>query len=316
MSPKWCSISPSRWRTCIAISCAPGSDVIEAFTYYAHREKLRLIGRENDLEPMNRQALDDREEGRRKKATRSSPAISATPTSTSRTMRKSPQQVRAMFEEQVGWAVEAGVDFIIAETISWLGRGRDRARRHQADQAAVRGDLRAAPQGRDARRLVAVGSRKADRAARRRRGRAQLHPRHPHHDAVRRADPPRRCRSMSPRCRSPTAPPRPSRLRIAHREGRGLRPLHSRTAARSRLRSIRSRSRDTRSPSSARRAHDLDVRYLGVCCGAGPHHIRALAEALGRRPPASRFSADMSKHYSLGTDPRLQADNREFAKHL
>ena len=26
-----------------------------------------------------------------------------------------------MFEEQVGWAVEAGVDFIIAETFSWLG---------------------------------------------------------------------------------------------------------------------------------------------------------------------------------------------------
>jgi betaine-homocysteine S-methyltransferase len=34
-----------------------GSDVIEAFTYYAHREKLRLIGRENDLEPMNKKAL-------------------------------------------------------------------------------------------------------------------------------------------------------------------------------------------------------------------------------------------------------------------
>src|SRR5829696_4692403 len=34
-----------------------GSDVVEAFTYYAHREKLRLIGREHELEPMNRQAL-------------------------------------------------------------------------------------------------------------------------------------------------------------------------------------------------------------------------------------------------------------------
>src|SRR3954469_1899134 len=34
-----------------------GSDVVEAFTYYAHREKLRLIGREHDLEPMNRGAL-------------------------------------------------------------------------------------------------------------------------------------------------------------------------------------------------------------------------------------------------------------------
>src|SRR5467141_3207986 len=34
-----------------------GSDVVEAFTYYAHREKLRLIGREGELEPLNRAAL-------------------------------------------------------------------------------------------------------------------------------------------------------------------------------------------------------------------------------------------------------------------
>ena len=34
-----------------------GSDVVEAFTYYAHREKLRLIGKEDLLEKINRQAL-------------------------------------------------------------------------------------------------------------------------------------------------------------------------------------------------------------------------------------------------------------------
>ena len=34
-----------------------GSDVVEAFTYYAHREKLRQIGKEDLLEPLNRQAL-------------------------------------------------------------------------------------------------------------------------------------------------------------------------------------------------------------------------------------------------------------------
>ena len=34
-----------------------GSDVVQAFTYYAHREKLRLIGQEHLLESMNRQAL-------------------------------------------------------------------------------------------------------------------------------------------------------------------------------------------------------------------------------------------------------------------
>src|SRR5215204_5193973 len=34
-----------------------GSDVVEAFTYYAHREKLRLIGKEHLLEEINRGAL-------------------------------------------------------------------------------------------------------------------------------------------------------------------------------------------------------------------------------------------------------------------
>ncbi len=31
-----------------------GSDVVEALTYYAHREKLKIVGREQDLERINR----------------------------------------------------------------------------------------------------------------------------------------------------------------------------------------------------------------------------------------------------------------------
>src|ERR1700741_4036125 len=34
-----------------------GADVMVAFTYYGHREKLRMIGREDNLEPLNRNAL-------------------------------------------------------------------------------------------------------------------------------------------------------------------------------------------------------------------------------------------------------------------
>ena len=34
-----------------------GSEVTQALTYYVHREKLRVIGREKDLVPMNRAAL-------------------------------------------------------------------------------------------------------------------------------------------------------------------------------------------------------------------------------------------------------------------
>ena len=34
-----------------------GSDIVEAFTYNGHREKMRVIGKENLLEPLNRAAL-------------------------------------------------------------------------------------------------------------------------------------------------------------------------------------------------------------------------------------------------------------------
>jgi betaine-homocysteine S-methyltransferase len=66
----------------------------------------------------------------------------------------------------------------------------------------------------------------------------------------------------------------------------------------------------------AKEACDLGVRYLGLCCGAMPHHIRAIAEALGRRPPASRYSADMSKHAYFGNDSRLRQSNRDYAEKL
>ena len=34
-----------------------GSDVVQAFTYYGHREKLRIIGKEDLLEPLQKNAL-------------------------------------------------------------------------------------------------------------------------------------------------------------------------------------------------------------------------------------------------------------------
>jgi len=66
----------------------------------------------------------------------------------------------------------------------------------------------------------------------------------------------------------------------------------------------------------AREALGIGVEYLGLCCGAAPHHIRAMAEAMGRQPPASRYSPDMSKHAYLGSDESLQAANLAFAERL
>ena len=92
-----------------------GSDVVEALTYYAHREKLRVIGREGDLEPINRQAL-----AIAKKVADETGTLFAGDICNTNVFdpadKASHAAVRAMFEEQVQWAVDAGVDFVIGET--------------------------------------------------------------------------------------------------------------------------------------------------------------------------------------------------------
>ena len=42
-----------------------GSDVIQAFTYYGHREKLRIIGKEQLLEPLQKNALQIAKDSRK-----------------------------------------------------------------------------------------------------------------------------------------------------------------------------------------------------------------------------------------------------------
>jgi betaine-homocysteine S-methyltransferase len=41
-----------------------------------------------------------------------------------------------------------------------------------------------------------------------------------------------------------------------------------------------------------------------------------MAEALGRTPPASRYSPDMSKHAFLGTDRKVREHNQSYASQL
>jgi betaine-homocysteine S-methyltransferase len=95
-----------------------GSDVVEALTYYAHREKLRVIGREGDLESINRLALD-----LAKVVAEDTGALFAGDICNTNvfdpTDPASHKAVRSMFEEQVQWAVDAGVDYIVGETFSW-----------------------------------------------------------------------------------------------------------------------------------------------------------------------------------------------------
>lgn len=291
-----------------------GSDVIEAFTYYAHREKLRLIGREDDLEAMNRQALKIA----KKVADEGDALVAGNICNTNIYEPSNPavaKQVRAMFEEQVGWAVEAGVDLIIAETISWLGEAEialDVIRQTKLPSVVtfalhkhgkLRDDVQPAEaakrieqRGADVVGLNCIrGIRTMMPFVEQIRKAVSIHvaalpvpyrttASEPTFESLTEKDP--ECAHCIPDKRSfPVAldPFQVTRYEIAE---------------------------------FGRAAHAMGVNYLGVCCGAGPHHIRALAESLGRKPAASRFSADMSKHYAYGTDQRLKAANREYAKDL
>ncbi|MEO1249234.1 MAG: homocysteine S-methyltransferase family protein, partial [Pseudomonadota bacterium] len=66
----------------------------------------------------------------------------------------------------------------------------------------------------------------------------------------------------------------------------------------------------------AKDASGMGVNYIGVCCGAGPHHIRAVAEALGRPAVASKFSVDMSKHAFFGTNEAIPHTYKGRSAHL
>ena len=100
-----------------------GSDVVEPFTYYAHREKLRQIGKENLLEPLNRQALQIAKEVSKTTNTLLAGNICNTNTYIEGDA-ESHKFVRAMYDEQIGWAIDSGFDYIIAETIDFVGEAK------------------------------------------------------------------------------------------------------------------------------------------------------------------------------------------------
>ena len=54
------------------------------------------------------------------------------------------------------------------------------------------------------------------------------------------------------------------------------------------------------------------INFIGICCGAESHHIREMAIAIGKSPIAQKYSPDMSKHFHHGTDSSLKKVNKEI----
>ncbi|MCH8037656.1 MAG: homocysteine S-methyltransferase family protein [Proteobacteria bacterium] len=284
-----------------------GSDVVEAFTYYGHREKLKVIGKEELLEPLNKGALAIAQEV----ADESGALLAGNICNTNvweADRSETHAAARAMFEEQVGWAVEAGVDFIIGETFSWLAEALAALETIKAaDVPAVitfavgnggtlHGDVdpveacaRLADAGADVVGFNCVrGPATMVALVEQVRSRVSCH--------VAALPVPYRTTEDAPTFFAFNDPA----CDVLPADGTFPAALDPFACNRYEMGAF------------ARRVYDKGVHYLGVCCGAGPHHIRAVAEALGRTPPASRYSPDMSKHAYRGTDPKIPEAYRRF----
>src|SRR5258706_3171089 len=260
-----------------------GSDVVEAFTYYAHREKLKIVGREHDLERINRQALAIAQKVASETGTLFAGDICNTNVFNPDDAA-SVSATRAMFEEQVAWAADAGVDYVIAETFSYGAEAKMALDAIKAAglRAAITMTIHREPETRDGLSPEDCCRMLADAGA----------------DVV------------GLNCiRGPrTMLPLIERIVKAVNVPVAALPVPYRTHDNEpTFQSLRDRNCDcipgdmpfpvALEPFTcnrfeiglfAKEAVDLGVRYIGLCCGAMPHHIRSIAEALGRHPPPSR----------------------------
>jgi methionine synthase I (cobalamin-dependent) len=269
-----------------------GSDVMVALTYYAHREKLRAVGRADDLEEMNRQAVRIANEIAAEGGALLAGNICNTWSYDPGDPQASGAVVRAQYEQQLGWAVQEGVDFVIAETNDYLGEaliGLEVCQELGLPAMVTFASVQAA-ETYDGYDYVEACRILADRGAtvvglNCSRGPETMLPlleriRAAVDVAVAAQPVPYRTSPAVPAFESLTSP-----------DG-----LHAFPIALEPFQCTRFEMADF-----ALRARDIGVDYIGICCGAGPHHVRAMAEALGRTTPASRYSPAIDLHPVLGT---------------
>ncbi|SHH10956.1 betaine-homocysteine S-methyltransferase [Jatrophihabitans endophyticus] len=268
-----------------------GADVMVALTYYAHREKLRDVGRGDDLEPMNRQAVRIANEIAAEGGALVAGNICNTWCYDPANPAESGAIVRDQYREQLGWAVEEGVDFVISETNDFLGEAlvglevcQELGLSAMVTLASVRPDT--TYDGYDyveaCRRLADAGA--AVVGLNCSRGPATMLPLLERiRDSV---DVPVAAQPVPYRTDDAT----PAFESLTGADGGRLFPVRLESAGHTRFEMAE----------FAREAQAIGIDYVGICCGGSPHLVRAMAEAMGRETPASRYSPALDLHPVLG----------------
>ena len=280
-----------------------GSDVVQAFTYNGHREKMRVIGKEELLEPLNRAALRiarrvaDEQDGNLMAGNISNSNIWDPQDPAAQ------QQVRDMFDEMVQWAVEEGADFIIGETFYYAEEAQ--AALDIIQHHGLPAVITLAPMGENCmmdgpgivetcveleRRGASVVGMNCFR------GPETLLP------WIKQIREAVSCHVAALPVTFRTTDQEPTFFNLSDTHGCTCPSPHGRPFPTALDPLFCNRYEIG---AFAREAFDAGVNYLGVCCGASPMHIREVAMAVGREPEAALFAERMHNHFMYGSHDRL-----------
>ena len=293
-----------------------GSDVVQAFTYYGHREKLRLIGKEDLLEPLQKNALKIAKDAAKEFKDLDLMVCGdvANTNIYNPTDEKSHAECQKMYEEQVKWAKEAGVDFVIAETINWTG------------------EMEIALKAIKQEGLIAVANFAIPKGDLTREG-------HTPEDA---------CKMMEDQGADVVGlncyrgPEMTMKLIKKIRDKVSCHvaalPVPYRTSEE--YPGFLNQPKDTVDPDCkcipgdnifpvaldhlycnrfemgefAKDCKEMNVNFIGICCGAEAHHVREMAVALGRKPESYKYYPDISRHWLHGKDKSFLELNTSMKK--
>tara|TARA_Y200000002_G_scaffold167933_1_gene138535 strand:+ start:2973 stop:4019 length:1047 start_codon:yes stop_codon:yes gene_type:complete len=277
-----------------------GSDIVQAFTYYGHREKLRLIGKEKLLEPLQKNALQIAKDARDEFKDLDLLVCGdvANTNIYDPNDKKSHSECQKMYEEQVAWAKEAGVDFVVAETINWTE------------------EMKIALKAIKDEGLIAVTNFSIKKGDKTREG-------HTPGDACKMMEDlgadvvglncyrgPKMTMKLLPEIREKvschvaalpvpyrTTEEQPGFLNQTDHECDCIPGGNAFPVALDNLYCNRFEMAEF-----AKDCEKQNINLIGICCGAEPHHVREMSVALGRKPISYKYYPDMSRHWLHGKD--------------
>jgi betaine-homocysteine S-methyltransferase len=291
-----------------------GSDIVQAFTYNGHREKMRVIGKEELLEPLNRSALKIAKKVALDTPKGIEPNLMAGNISNSNIWNHKDtsqnKEVEKMFSEMVGWAVDEGADILIGETFYYAEEAY--AALKAMKQSGLPSVITIAPMGENIMRdgvsildtCKELEQRGGDVVGMNCfRGPNTMMP---YLKEIRKA---LKCHVAALPINYRTTKENPTFFNLPDNNGCTCHTPHK-TPFPTALDPMQCNRYEI--GKFAKEAFDLGINYLGVCCGANPMLIREVAEAVGLKVSASKYRENMSSHFLFGTHERIPKHQKDY----